>query len=122
MGCWRRMRRTDRPPARAGIPRVEVDRTSLSAAEDRSLLGRRCIDLLVADSLVGRSLGRVLGILAVVEDIRTEHRLEIGRSCVGEGSIAGRVRGRSSLVGIDCKGLTSRLGGGSVVARKVEDG
>lgn len=116
-GYWRRRLRIDRLPARAGSRRVEVDRRSSSVAEGRSLRAHRCIDPLVADSLAGRSLGRAVGILAVVVDSRMEHRLELGCSCVGEGSVGRRERGRSRLVGIDCMGPTFCLCERGIIAR-----
>ncbi len=106
-GCWRRRRRTDFLLARAGIRRVEVDRRSLFAAEGRTPLARRCIGLLMGGRLVDCSLDHVADILAVVVDDRTDHLLEIGRSCAEEGSIDHLGLGRSSWVGIGCKGPTS---------------
>ena len=104
-GYWHRMHRTDRLPARAGSRRAGVDRRSWSVEGARSLLAHR-IDLLMADSLAGRSLGRAVGIPAVVVDTRRGHRLEIGRSCAEEGSSDRWERKRSSLVDIDCTGPT----------------
>lgn len=77
------------------------------AAEGRSPLGRRCIDPLVVGRLGDRSLGRAAGILAVVVVDRRDQHLGIGRSCAEVGSIDHRGLGRSSWVGIGCKGLTS---------------
>lgn len=57
--------------------------------------------------LVDCSLGHVADILAVVVDDRRDRLLEIGRSCAEEGSIDHLGLGRSSWVGIGCKGPTS---------------